>query len=59
MFSEISLNSILKDENLQWREKAIFKIFSLMIMMFKFEPMFFMNKIRTTTFERIHLRDLQ
>ena len=27
MFSEISLNSILKDGNLHWREKAIFKIF--------------------------------
>ena len=61
-FSEISLNCILKDGDLQWREKAILKDFlwwwwwwwwcwSL--------NLFFISKIRTTTFERIDLRDLQ
>ena len=33
MFSEISLSSILKDEDPQWREKTIFTRFSLMKMM--------------------------
>ena len=43
--------------------KSNFKRFSLMMMMMmmmlKFELMFFISKIRTTTFERIDLRDLQ
>ena len=48
MFSEISLNSTLKDGNPQWREKTIFTRFSLMIMMLKFAE----NKFLWTKYEQ-------
>ena len=66
-FSGIGVDSILKDGNPQWREKTVFVRVSFMIMMMmmvivmlKFlGKKFFMGKIRTTTFERKGLRDLQ
>ena len=60
MFSEINLNSILKDGNPQSRGKANLTKFSLIMMMLKFvEHKFFMSKIRIPTLEGKGLRDLQ
>ena len=60
MFSEINLNSTLKDGNPQSRGKANLTKFSLIMIMLKFvEHKFFMSEFRIATLEEKGLRDLQ